>query len=196
MLLRCTETPAAVMLGAVSSFTGGQKAVIWRPSGDVLPFATRNAVSRDLMFRDLSLEFDPSETAPLFRLKSHPEKASTEDAPKPVLVINTDSQTVRFRDVDVTLGPVVFRLLLALAEHAAKTSEPLSSTTLIKNIWGAQGLGDDLRNNLRRLREGFKKAMGGSFDPKSIIHHNQKTGTGLAIPSQHILISGNMGRQG
>ncbi len=187
-LFRCGEASAALAIGAVLSFAQGQKAEIWLPCCDILPLAVRNAAGRGLTFRDLSMDIDVSDTAPLFRLRRQAEKVSEAIDLKPEIIINVDARTVRFRDADVALGPTVFRLLLTLAEHALITPEPMLSAKLIKTVWGSQGIGDDLRNNLRRLREGFQKAMGSSFDPKSIIHHYAKTGTRLAIPSNLILI--------
>lgn len=187
-LFRCGEASAALAIGAVLSFAQGQKAEIWLPCCDVLPLAVRSAAGCDLTFRDLSMEIDVSDTAPMFRLVKQVEKISEAIDLKPEIIINVDARTVRFRNADVALGPTVFRLLLTLAEHAVKTHESMPSAKLIKSIWGSKGMNEDLRNNLRRLRKGFQKTMGASFDPKSIIHHNAKTGTRLAIPSKLILI--------
>ena len=66
----------------------------------------------------------------------------------------------------------------------------MPSTKLINTVWGKNAIGDDLRNNLRRVRSAFKKAMGTDFDPQSVIQHGAKTGTRLAIPGYLIRIEG------
>ncbi|RJL23946.1 DNA-binding response regulator [Bailinhaonella thermotolerans] len=78
------------------------------------------------------------------RLTPRPSVLTVED-----LVIDVDARTVTAAGSPVTLSPLEFELLVALANNAGKA---VRRQDLLRSVWGTQGSAKSLTEHVRRLR--------------------------------------------